>query len=79
MISSKRRPQRDTEKRFDLVLGNYRTFDWKVSLLRRIIANDSLKYHTEIINGKWEDNYFVMNSLGKRVRYVRDHIIIISP
>ena len=79
MVSAKSRMQRETDKILDLVLGNNRKFDCQVSLLRRRISNYSLKWHTEIINGKWEDNDFVMNSMRKQVVYVWDHMIIIAP
>ena len=45
------------------MLVNNRTFYWKVALLSRRISYGKLKTHTEIINGKLEDNDFVMNSM----------------
>ena len=55
--------QRDTQKIVDSLLGNNRTFGWKVSLLKWIIYDDRLKVHTEITDGKWEDNNSVVNSM----------------
>ena len=45
------------------VLGNNGKFYSQVALLRRIISDYRLKEHTEIINRKWEDNDFVMDSM----------------
>ena len=47
------------------------TFDWKVALLRRMLSDDMLKNQVEIIHGKYEDNYFVKNPMGKLVRYLQ--------
>ena len=45
------------------MLDNKRAFDWKVALLRGILYDDILKYHIIFLNGKYRDNYFVMNSM----------------
>ena len=47
----------------DSVLGDNRKFYWQVSLLKIMMSDDNLKYYIEIINGKWEDNDFAMNSM----------------
>ena len=54
---------RDTKKIVDSVLVNYRTIYSEVVLMIRIISDDNLKEHTEIMNEKQEDNYFIMNSM----------------
>lgn len=36
---------------------------WKVSLLRILISDVRLKYHMQIINKKYETNFFVMNPM----------------
>ena len=45
------------------VLFNTRTFYCKVALLRRLISDDGMKTHTDIIIVKWKVNYFVINSI----------------
>ena len=54
---------RDTKKIVYSVLVNYRTIYSEVVLMIRIISDDNLKEHTEIMNEKQEDNYFIMNSM----------------
>ena len=55
--------RRQTKKIVDSVLGNNRAFDCQFALLRRRISYNSTKEHMYIINGKQEDNDFVMNSM----------------
>ena len=45
------------------MFNNNRTLDWKVSLLKIILSDDKLEQHMEIINGKYEDKDFAMNSM----------------
>ena len=45
----------------DLLLSNDRTLYCQVTLLITRISNDSRKEHRDIINGEYEDNYFLMN------------------
>ena len=54
--------QRKATKIANLLLSNNRTLYCHVALLIERISNDSRKEHTEISNGEWEDNSFVMNS-----------------
>ena len=54
--------RRQTKKTVDSVLGNNRAFDCQFALLRRRISYNRTKEHMQIINGKQEDNDFVMNS-----------------
>ena len=49
------------------MLGNNRTFYWQVELIIRIISDDRPKERMKTINGKWGDNYFVINSIGKTI------------
>ena len=53
----------EAKKIFDSVLGNNITFYWNVALLRIMIYDDRLKEQTDTINGKLEDNDFVVNSM----------------
>ena len=53
----------ERQKIVDLLLGNKRNFYWQVPLLRRTIDNERPKKRTEIINGKWENVYFVVKSM----------------
>ena len=55
--------QKKVKEIVDSLLGDNRTFYWQVALLRIMILDDNLKYYIEIINGKWEDNDFAMNSM----------------
>ena len=52
-----------SNKIVESALGNTITFYWKVALSTIIIYDDMLKEHMDIINGKLEYDYFVMNSL----------------
>ena len=60
-----------------MLLGNNKTFDGKIVLLRIIVYDDMLEKHTEIINGKWKDNNFVMNSMKQMNNIFQDHVRII--
>ena len=51
----------DTTKIVDLVWRNNITFYWQVTLLIRRIYDDRMKEQIDIIDGKWEDNNFVVN------------------
>ena len=55
--------QKKVKEIVDSLLGDNRTFYWQVALLRIMILDDNLKYYIEIINWKWEDNDFAMNSM----------------
>ena len=68
--------RREANKIVDSVLENIRICFWKVELLRIIISDIRLKEHMDLINGKLDDNYFVMNLIGKWVSYFQYHIII---
>ena len=57
--------RREANKIVDSVLENIRICFWKVELLRIIISDIRLKEHMDLINGKLDDNYFVMNLIGK--------------
>ena len=52
-----------SKKIVEQVLGNNIKFDQKFALSRGRISDDRLKEHMEIINGKQEDNYFVMSQM----------------
>ena len=69
----------EAKKIVDSVLGNNRLFYQQVSLPEKIISDDRMKEHMQIINGKWEDNDFVMNSIEKRVRYFQGRFRIRTP
>ena len=64
------------KKIVDLILDNNRTYDCKVVLLRIMFYNDRLKHQMEINNGKYKENYFSIDSIEKRVKYLQDHVII---
>ena len=68
MEYTKRRMQIEAKKIVDSVVDNNRAFYWKVALLIIIISDDGLKEHMEIINRKYEDNYFVMNSMEEMIK-----------
>ena len=65
MKSTKIRVIGEAKKIVDSVLGNNRKFYWRVVLFRERIFGDSQRETMGIIDGKYEDNYFVMSSMEK--------------
>ena len=70
MESAKRGIQIKINKVVDSVLVNNRTFYWQVTLLIIIITCGRHKQHMEIINGKYEDNYFCNKPNGTNEKYM---------
>ena len=60
--------QRYPPPKVDLMLDKNRKFYWQVAQERIIISGDRLKHHMKIINGKHEDNDFVMNSMEQTIK-----------
>ena len=79
MESVKRIIQRQAKKIVNSILVYNRTFDWKFALFIRILSGDRLKGNMQITNGKWKDNYFVMNSIEQMSNIFQDHFIIRTP
>ena len=50
------------------MLEKNKTFGWKFALSRRILSDDRVKQHMEIIKGKFEGNYFAMNSMEQMIK-----------
>ena len=59
--TKKRRIQIKENKIIDLLVGNNRTFDCKVSLPIRLISDDKPKQHRDVVNWKYQDSDFAMN------------------
>ena len=65
MESAERITRIEANKIVESVLDNNRTFDCQVALLRRIIYDDTIKEHMRVVNGKMEDNYFLLIKWNK--------------